>query len=156
MLPDVGNNLIWADPFLFSLYHSPPFFFAKNSTSPTTNHTRSSQPRINLINSITTRPRIPSVARLAISIRHRAHLIRAHEQIHVQATRQMPCNMAVERPDTRIIVIDLHDQIAVRPYDVRVASNRVIQIRNGAIPDAAALGQDPGVVAMDVHRMRCV
>ena len=75
--------------------------------------------------------------------------------------------MTVQRPHPRIIRLELHDQmtrawgLARRrwiplPHHLGIPSLRVIHVARGAIPHAAALGQDEEIVAVQMHGVGCM
>ena len=71
--------------------------------------------------------------------------------------------MAMQRPDPRIISLELHHQMADAtmicislPQNLRVASGRIIKVARSAIPNTRALGQNEEVVAVKMHRVRGV
>ena len=66
--------------------------------------------------------------------------------------------MTMQRPHPRIIRLELHHQMALPrrhwiplPQHLRIATLRVIKVARAAVPDAAALGQDEEVVAVQMH-----
>ena len=70
----------------------------------------------------------------------------------------MPSPMTMQRPDPRIISLELHRQMAraarathtriCLPQDVRVASGRIIKVARITIPNTTALGQNEEVMAV--------
>jgi hypothetical protein len=75
-----------------------------------------SQPRINLLHHIFTRPRAP----IPTSLRHRrwqlnlADLLRVRDGIHVEPAGHVPRDVAVERPHAGVVGFDLHDHVRRR------------------------------------------
>ena len=72
----------------------------------------------------------------------------------------MPSPMAMQRPDSRIISLELHHQMAHAtiicislPQDVCVASGRIIKVARSAIPRPGALGQNEEIMSMKMHGM---
>ena len=66
--------------------------------------------------------------------------------------------MAMQRPDPRIISLELHHQMADAtmiyislPQDLCVASGRICQVARFAIPRTRALGQNEEIVSMEMH-----
>lgn len=67
----------------------------------------------------------------------------------------MPCDMTVERPDTRIRSIDLHDDIPIWLQELHISPLRIVRIDDrGAIPISKPLVQDKHVVSVQMHRVR--
>lgn len=68
---------------------------------------------------------------------------------------QMPRDMAMERPDARVIRAVLQHHVPVRSQIVRVPPQRVLRVDDGvAVPLAVAFVQDPVFVAMEMHWLR--
>ena len=64
----------------------------------------------------------------------------------------MPCNMAVERPDSWIISVVLDDNMAGRAQHLDISSLGVGGIRDRyTIPEAGTLVEDVHIVAVQVH-----
>ena len=70
----------------------------------------------------------------------------------------MPSAMAMQRPDPRIISLELHHQMAhatmIRislPQDVCVASGRINKAGQSAIPNPGAFGQNEEIMPMQMH-----
>ena len=70
----------------------------------------------------------------------------------------MPSAMTMQRPHPRIVRLELHHQMALAPrhriplpHHLCIASLQIIKVARAAIPDAAALGQDEEVVAVQMH-----
>ena len=66
--------------------------------------------------------------------------------------------MAMQRPDTRVISLELHHQMAhvamiciSLPQDLCVASGRIIKVARSAIPGPGALGQNEEIVPVEMH-----
>lgn len=76
----------------------------------------------------------------------------------------MPSNVAVERPDARVIRVILNDHVtrvnstvsvdACRLQELHVAPLGILYVSNGSVPHADALGEDVEIVAMEMHRVR--
>lgn len=85
-------------------------------------------------------------------------LPRRLEDIHVQPRGDVPGDVAVERPDARVLV-DLHDHVRGLGgadgvgQELHVAALGVRGVGHGAVPGAAADGEHVVVVAVDVHRV---
>ena len=86
-----------------------------------------------------------------------AHTQETHHNINIKPLTNMPSNMAMQRPHARIIRLELeHDIPRVTGRIIRgleeldVATLRV-DLLDGAVPLADALGDDPEVVAVEVH-----
>ena len=82
-----------------------------------------------------------------------------NHDIHIQPLADVPRDMAVERPDARIIRDDIDDKISRvwtggRQQQLRIAPLHITRV-DRAVPVAHALGNDPGVVAVQMHRVRC-
>ena len=67
----------------------------------------------------------------------------------------MPSPMAMQRPDARIISLELHHQMAHTtmvyislPQKLCVASGRIIKVARRPIPDTRPLGQNEEIVPM--------
>ena len=82
--------------------------------------------------------------------------------VDIQPCADMPRNMAMKRPYSRVVCVILkhkipgHGAIPVRRlHQLHVSSLGVMDVLNGAIPGAGALGEDVEVVAVKVHGMRC-
>lgn len=110
-------------------------------------------PRIKLRNIIPSSPRIPHLAvlRTARRKRHSRYIRRQLQYINIHPLRNMPSDMAVERPHPRIRQVDLQHDVAERRHNLRVPALRVGGVGDGAVPLAGALGKDVEVVAVDVH-----
>lgn len=63
----------------------------------------------------------------------------------------MPRDVAVHRPDTRVVELDLHDEVAAGTDELGIAALRVLWVDDLAVPGAGAFGEDVHVVAMGVH-----
>jgi len=56
---------------------------------------------------------------------------------------------------TRVIKLNLHNQIPIRPDNLRITTHRVRRIHDGSpVPAAHTLGENLHIVAVDMHRMR--
>lgn len=67
----------------------------------------------------------------------------------------MPRDMAMERPDTGVVQVVLHDHVAVRADELDVAALRVGRVDDAAaVPVSRAFGEDLHVVAVEMHGMR--
>ena len=72
----------------------------------------------------------------------------------------MPRAMTVQRPNPRIVGLELHGQMThvspiwiPLPQHLGIASERVGFVDRVAVPDARALGQDEEIVAVEMHRV---
>lgn len=71
----------------------------------------------------------------------------------------MPSDVAVERPDTGVVSVDLDDNVAWHGVadsdrqDLYVSSLRVRGVDNGAVPDSGSLSQYVHVVPVHMHGM---
>lgn len=69
----------------------------------------------------------------------------------------MPRDMAVKRPHTRIIAVDLYDHVPVWLEEVCIPAHWVAGVRDAAVPcylcgiGGTASREDEHVVAMEVH-----
>ena len=68
----------------------------------------------------------------------------------------MPRNVAMERPDARIIGLVLQNDIArvsscAWADELHVAALGVLLVNDGAVPETVAFGEDVEVVAVEVH-----
>lgn len=76
----------------------------------------------------------------------------------------MPGDVAVERPDARIVRVVLNDHVAragstvsvvgCRLQDLHIAPLGIFYVGNGSVPCADAFGEDIEVMAMEMHRVR--
>lgn len=88
-------------------------------------------------------------------------LVRSFQQQNAHARRQVPRNVAVERPHPGVVLRVLDDLVVGRPVfgsgprHVDVAAGWVRWVDDRAVPRALAFGQDLEVVSVDVHWMRC-
>lgn len=117
-----------------------------------------SQPTINLLHHILLRIRIP----IRTSLRHdqrNLHLVDiggALHECHKQALRQMPRDVAVERPRAGVVGVELEDHMPEGREVVRVAALRVGGVVDRhAVPFAEAVVEDVHVVAVEMHGL-CV
>lgn len=68
----------------------------------------------------------------------------------------MPGDVTVERPSTRIILIDLNNKVSTSAHHLRIATLWVRSIDDGcSVPCSGSLGQNPKIVAVEMHRMCC-
>ena len=65
----------------------------------------------------------------------------------------MPSNMAMKRPNTRIIRIDLHDNKPLRLQQLHISPLWILRIDDRAIPCPHTLVQHKHVVAVQMHWM---
>jgi len=73
------------------------------------------------------------------------------EQVDVHALGDVPRHVTVQRPHARVVEVDLDDEVAVRPDELRVATLWVGLVDDRrAVPASDALGEDLHVVAVDV------
>lgn len=72
-----------------------------------------SQPTINLINNSITRKLtpIPTTLRHHPRYRHFLNILRSLKDTNIQASANMPSDMAMKGPDARIILVDLEDDV---------------------------------------------
>ena len=108
---------------------------------------------INLLHNMRAGVLLPVITRL---LHHHRNLIlrdlvRTLHKVDIKAHRQMPGDMAMERPDTRIIGIILHHHPAIGPQVVCIATLWVLWVDDGSIPGIVAVVEDKHVVAVDVH-----
>ena len=72
-----------------------------------------------------------------------------------QTTAQVPSNVTVEGPNTRIVGLELDGDMPWRcGYQLRVSARWVFFIGDRAVPHARSSTQDVIVVAMHVERVR--
>jgi hypothetical protein len=115
-----------------------------------------------LIRDVVIRISLPSPASLEyIIVNDLIHdIVRPLQHIQEQTTTNMPCQMAMERPDTRVVLIEL--QYHERRNDasgsilrilkhVHIATDSVFRVRNSAIPVPEAFGEDVKVMAVEMH-----
>lgn len=103
-------------------------------------------------------PILPRAARLlhrARDVRVLLHQIRPLNNIDDEPLTDMPAKVAMQRPHTRIIVVQLHDQVPARPQELSVPALRVLRAHDRrAVPRPDALVEHVEVLAVDVHRVR--
>lgn len=69
------------------------------------------------------------------------NLRRIFDDLDEQSAAQVPRDVAVERPHSRIVRIDLDDDVTIGSQHLRVSSLRVVGAHNGlAIPCTTAFG----------------
>lgn len=81
------------------------------------------------------------------------------QDVDVQARADVPRDVAVERPDARVVHGELHDDVArlaavaagCGGQDLRVAALRVGRVGDAPVPGAGPGGEDEHVVAVQVH-----
>lgn len=85
-------------------------------------------------------------------------VVRPLEDVDVKTSRHVPGDVAVERPDTGVVKIELHNDVrgrrtgvSGRRQNVDVATLRVAGVGDNAVPGAKALREDIHVVAVHVH-----
>src|SRR5690606_14109397 len=110
-------------------------------------------------------PIIPLIASLFDSIRNVQvrKLFFPLQKVDEQAARSMPGDMAMERPSSWIVTINLEDKILVGAgiggqsarHNEGIASGWVFGILDNTIPFAGSLGKNVHVMAVEMHRMRC-
>ena len=108
---------------------------------------------INLLHNMRAGVLLPVITRL---LHHHRNLIlrdlvRMFHKVDIKAHRQMPGNMAMERPDTRIIGIILHHHPAIGPQVVCIATLWVLWVDDGSIPGIVVVVENKHVVAVDMH-----
>jgi len=108
---------------------------------------------INLLHNMRAGVLLPIITRL---LHHHRNLIlrdlvRTLHKVDIKAHRQMPGDMAMERPDTRIIGIILHHHPAMGPQVVCIATLWVPWVDDGAIPGIVVVVENKHVVAVDMH-----
>lgn len=87
-------------------------------------------------------------------VKQRQGVERTHQQVHVQTGTDMPRDMAMERPDARIVAVVLHDEIPVRLQQLDVPPLRIIGVHHAPVPGAHALVEHIHVVPVQVHGVR--
>ena len=105
------------------------------------------------------RVQIPRIARLRRDLRdvHLVNLLRHLQQIDIQPRRYMPRDMAVKGPHPWIVSVKLNHNIRRRlrvdgsGKQLHVAALGIGRVDDVAVPGSIADGQDPHVVAVDVH-----
>lgn len=76
-------------------------------------------------------------------------------ELHKQAGRRVPRDVAVEGPHARVGGVELHDNVPAGLDLLHVAALRVVGVGDGAVPgEAGARGQHVHVVAVQVDRVR--
>lgn len=113
------------------------------------------QTRINLLNHIVTAVFSPIATSLSHDRRDSFLLdeLRLLHHIDVQTTADMPGNVAVERPYTRVIRVVLDDKVAIRLYHLNIATLGVENVFDTAIPCSGTFRQDVKIVAVKMHGM---
>lgn len=79
--------------------------------------------------------------------------------VDVQARGHVPGDVAVERPDARVIRVVLDDEMTRRGrrtglQDLDIPSGRVCWIDGGSVPSARPFVDDPEVVSVEMHGVR--
>ena len=64
----------------------------------------------------------------------------------------MPSNVAVEWPDTWVVEVDLHDEVAIGTNELGIAALRVGSVDDCAVPLAYPFSQDVKVVTWNGAR----
>ena len=81
------------------------------------------------------------------------------KNVDVKACTHMPSNVAVEWPDTWVVLIELNHNVGWHGgglgsvHQENVATLRVECILDFAIPEPVALIKDPEIVTVQVHRV---
>lgn len=79
---------------------------------------------------------------------------RALQDIRIQATRNMPGDVAMEGPDAGVVGVDLPYDVAVGREHLHIAPQRVVGVGDGgAVPVPGSFVQDKHVVAVKMHGM---
>lgn len=79
--------------------------------------------------------------------------------VDVQSGADVPCDMAMERPDSRVICDVLENNIprcgsGARLHNLHVATLSVLLVSDLAVPGSDALSQDVEVVPVEMHGVR--
>ena len=82
-----------------------------------------------------------------------------YDDIYIHSSSNMCNEMAVERPDSRVISLKLNHGIkwrvvASRSHQMRVTANRIRWIGDFSVPFPDSLSEDPEIVGVQVHGMR--
>lgn len=138
---------------------------------------------VDLLRDVGSRERAPVPARLSDLLRdgQLLDLVRLHEELQEEAGGRVPSDVAtvvlsargslvrsddgegsnvcdvgkysLERPDSRMVGIELNDNVSVGPHLLDVTALRVVGVHDGAVPGPCALGQDVHVEAVEVDRV---
>jgi hypothetical protein len=114
---------------------------------------------INLIHNIGIRVLLPTVTRLLHNKRNRqvtaCNIFRPLKNICIQSSTRMPSNMAMERPNSRIVRIELHYHVTLRPNQLNIATLGVVAIGDGdPVPVSGPFVQNLHVVPVKMHWVR--
>lgn len=82
---------------------------------------------------------------------HLLHFLGLLKQVDVHALGSVPRDVAVDRPDARVVELDLHNKVAAGADELGVTALRVAGVDELAVPLAGAFGEDVHVVAVGVH-----
>lgn len=80
----------------------------------------------------------------------------AYQNIHVKTRTDMPSQMAMQRPDSRVIRHKVHDHVSRTLIGITWLQNKgvatcgILEVGD-AIPLACSFGDNPVVVAVEVH-----
>lgn len=88
-------------------------------------------------------------------------MVITHHNVHRKTIADMPSDMTMERPYSRIIGHEIYHHIAWLPWtgippvdELRVPSLRVLGARNDSIPLSHPLSDDPDGMTVEVHWVR--
>jgi hypothetical protein len=84
---------------------------------------------------------------------HFLHLLRLLEQVDVHALGCVPGDVAVHRPHTGVVELDLYNEVALGPDELDIATLRVAGVDDGAVPLSDSFVEDEKIVTMDVERV---
>jgi hypothetical protein len=100
-------------------------------------------------------PRAPISARLRNDrwdlhiIPHRRRLLK---DIDIQSLGKMPSDVAMQRPDPRVVQVKLQDQIPIGTDELRIAALRVVGVNDGGtVPLTWTFGEDLHVLSMPTN-----
>jgi len=122
-------------------------------------HRYSLQPTINLIHNVRSRVLHPVITRLLHHQRNRSvtrDIRWSLEDVGVETSADVPRDVAVERPDTRVIGGDLPYDVPTNREELDIATLRVLWVGDGdTVPLAGALMENEHVMAVQMHRVCC-
>ena len=119
---------------------------------------KNSKSRINLIHNSCARICIPSRARFLRRGENVVILdiVWSLQDIGIETSANVPRDVAMERPDARVIRGDLPDQVTICSHELHVSSLRVRLSGNGnAVPISVTFVKDLHVVSVQMHGVRC-
>ena len=119
------------------------------------------QPRVDLINHMVRSECIPIITRLLHHIWqfYLRDILRLFDSIDIQASADVPSDVTMEWPNTRIVGLVFNDQVACLGLRLPPGHNlditpdwvRRVGSLNSAVPGLGTLREDPEIVAVEMH-----